>query len=405
MKIEPGTRNNSDEPINFRRGLRLGGGLCLTLAAIALWSGFGPPPSSRRTAMVKQAAFGKTPDGQAVELYTLTNAQGMEVHAMTYGGIILSLRVPDKQGRLGDVVLGYDSLEGYLAKSPYFGAIIGRYGNRIAKARFTLDGVEYQLPINNGPNSLHGGIKGFDKIVWHAEPFKNKNGVGIIFTHTSPDGDQGYPGNLTARITYTLTDQDELIFDYSATTDKPTPVNLTQHTYFNLAGEGSGDILGHTVMLNADHFTPINDQLIPTGEIRAVKGTPLDFTKPTTIGARINQKDEQLAFGQGYDHNFVLNRKGPGLVLAARATEPTSGRFLEVYTTQPGVQFYTGNFLDGTITGKSGHAYQRRSGFCLETQHYPDSPNHPNFPSTILRPGEEYKTRTIFKFGIQKSSR
>lgn len=355
--------------------------------------------------MVKHEAFGKTRDGQAVDLYTLSNAQGMEVRAMSYGGIILSLRVPDKQGRLGDVVLGYNSLEGYLTASPYFGSIIGRYGNRIAKGRFTLDGVEYKLAVNNGPNHLHGGLKGFDKVVWHAEPFKNKTGVGVIFTHTSPDGDEGYPGNLAVKITYTLTDQDELILDYHATTDKATPVNLTQHTYFNLAGEGSGDVLGHIVMLNADRFTPIDSTVIPTGELRPVKGTPLDFTRSTAIGARINQKDEQLAFGGGYDHNFVINRKGPGLVLAARVTEPTSGRVLEVYTTQPGVQFYTGNFLDGTITGKSGHTYQRRSGFCLETQHYPDSPNHPDFPSTILRPGEEYKTRTIYKFGIQKSAR
>ncbi len=355
--------------------------------------------------MVKHEAFGTTRDGQAVDLDTLTNAQGMEIRAMSFGGIILSLRVPDKQGRLGDVVLGYNNLEGYLTASPYFGAIIGRYGNRIAKGSFTLEGVEYKLAVNNGPNHLHGGLKGFDKVVWHAEPFKNKAGVGVIFTRTSPDGDEGYPGKLAVKITYTLTDQDELILDYNATTDKATPVNLTQHTYFNLAGEGSGDILGHVLMLNADRFTPIDSTLIPTGEIRPVKGTPLDFTKPTAIGARINQKDEQLAFGQGYDHNFVINRTGPGLVLAARVTEPTSGRLLEVYTTQPGVQFYSGNFLDGTITGKSGHTYPRRSGFCLETQHYPDSPNHPNFPSTILRPGKEYKTRTIYKFGIQKSAR
>ncbi len=355
--------------------------------------------------MVKQTEFGKMRDGQAVYLYTLTNAQGMEVRAMTYGGIILSLRVPDKQGRLGDVVLGYSNLEGYLTASPYFGAIIGRYGNRLAKGRFTLDGVEYKLAVNNGPNHLHGGLKGFDKIVWHAEPFKDKTGAGVIFTHTSPDGDEGYPGSLAMKITYTLTDQDELIFDYNARTDKATPVNLTQHTYFNLAGEGSGDVLGHIVMLNADRFTPVDSALIPTGEIRSLKGTPLDFTKPTAIGARINEKDEQLGFGGGYDHNFVINRKSPGLVLAARVTEPASGRVLEAHTTQPGVQFYTGNFLDGTITGKSGHAYQRRSGFCLETQHYPDSPNHPKFPSTILRPGEQYETRTIYKFGIEKSAR
>ncbi len=352
--------------------------------------------------MIKKEAFGATRDGHPVDLYTMTNTHGMEVRAMTYGGIITSLRVPDRNGHLDDVVLGYDSLEGYLKVNPYFGAIVGRYGNRIANGRFTLDGVEYKLATNNGPNALHGGLKGFDKVVWHAEPFERKDSVGVTFTYTSPDGEEGYPGNLQAKVTYTLNDDNELILDYQATTDKATPVNLTNHTYFNLAGEGKGDILGHEIMLNADNFTPVDKTLIPTGQIQSVKGTPLDFTQPTAIGARINQPDEQLVLGGGYDHNFVLNRKGEGLTLAARVHEPTSGRVMEVLTTQPGVQFYTGNFLDGTITGKQGHVYQKRYGFCLETQHYPDSPNKPEFPSMILRPGQDYSSRTVYKFSVQK---
>jgi aldose 1-epimerase len=354
--------------------------------------------------MVTKAAFGTTGDGKSVELYTLTNARGIEVRAMTYGGIIISLRVPDKDGQFNDVVLGYDNLNGYLTASPYFGAIIGRYGNRIAKGRFTLDGKEYTLATNNGPNHLHGGLKGFDKVVWQAESFESQDGVGVVFTYTSPDGEEGYPGNLKTKVTYTLTDQNELIFDYQATTDKATPVNLTQHTYFNVAGDGKRDILGHELLLNSDHFTPIDKTLIPTGEIRSVKGTPFDFTQPTAIGARINEKDEQLIFGLGYDHNFVLTRKGAGLSLAARVYEPTSGRVMEVYTTEPGVQFYSGNFLDGTITGKQGHVYKQRYGFCLETQHFPNSPNQPNFPSTILRPGQTYQSRTVYKFSVEKHS-
>jgi aldose 1-epimerase len=354
--------------------------------------------------MVTKEAFGTTRDGKSVDVYTLTNAHGIEVRAMTYGGIIISLRVPDKDGQFADVALGYDNLEGYLTASPHFGAIIGRYGNRIAKGRFTLDGKEYTLATNDGPNHLHGGVKGFDKVVWQAESFQTKDGVGVVFTYTSPDGEEGYPGNLSTQVTYTLTDQNELIFDYQATTDKATPVNLTQHTYFNLAGDAKRDILGHELMLNADHFTPVDKTLIPTGEIRSVKGTPLDFTKATAVGARINDKDGQLIFGRGYDHNFVLTRKGNGLSLAARVYEPTTGRVMEVYTTEPGVQFYSGNFLDGTITGKQGHVYKQRYGFCLETQHFPDSPNKPNFPSTILRPGQTYHSRSAYKFSVEKHS-
>lgn len=375
--------------------------LILGLAGLLLWTACEPSSPQRSKQMIDKQTFGNTKQGETVDIYTLTNSNGIEVRAITYGGIIVSLRTPDKNGKLDDIVLGFDSLDGYLAEHPYFGAIIGRYGNRIGNARFTLDGVEYKLPVNNGPNSLHGGLKGFDKVVWQAKPFENEQGVGIVFTHTSPDGDQGYPGNLTVKVTYTLNNQNELTFDYEATTDKPTIVNLTQHTYFNLAGASDGTILGHELMLNADQFTPVDATLIPTGEIRKVAGTPFDFTKPTPIGARIEADDEQIKFGPGYDHNFVLNRKGAGLSLAARVYEPTTGRVMEVYTTEPGVQFYSGNFLDGTLTGKGGHAYQKRSGFCLETQHFPDSPNKPEFPSTILRPGETYRSRTMYKFSVR----
>jgi aldose 1-epimerase len=359
--------------------------------------------SSRGSAhMVKKDPFGKTRDGQTVDLYTLTNARGMEVRAMTYGGIIVSIKVPDRTGKLDDVTLGFDSLDAYLAGHPYFGAIIGRYGNRIGQARFSLDGVEYKLAVNNGPNALHGGLKGFDKVVWQAESLDKKDSVGVVFSYTSPDGEEGYPGNLNVKVTYTLTDKNELILDYHATTDKATPVNLTNHTYFNLAGPGLRDILGHDIMINADSITPIDSTLIPTGEIRSVAGTPFDFHRLTPIGQRIEADDEQIKFGGGYDHNFVLNRKGDGLSLAARVREASTGRILEVYTTEPGVQFYTGNFLDGTKIGKEGHVYKRRFGFCLEAQHFPDSPNKPNFPSTILRPGKSYTSRTMYKFLVER---
>jgi aldose 1-epimerase len=350
---------------------------------------------------MKKEKFGSV-QGNAVTLYTLTNSNGLEVRATNFGGIIVSVRTPDKQGRMDDIVLGFDDLQGYLDNKPYFGAIIGRYANRIAAARFTLDGVQYSLAANNGPNSLHGGIKGFNKVVWSAEPFENFTGVGLIFTYTSKDGEEGYPGNLRAKVTYTLTDQNELTFDYEATTDKATPVNLTQHSYFNLAGDGRGDILGHELTLNADRFTPVDKNLIPTGELRAVKNSPLDFTKSTRIGSRINDKDEQLVLGHGYDHNFVIHRTDPGPVLAAHLREPQTGRVLDVYTTEPGVQFYSGNFLDGTITGKQGHVYKQRFGLALEPQHFPDSPNHPEFPSTILRPGQVYQSRTVYKFSVEK---
>jgi aldose 1-epimerase len=371
----------------------------MVLASLFPRTGLASPPTGKQG--VKKESFGTLPDGTPVDIYTMTNAQGMEIRATNYGGIVVSLRVPDKKGNLEDIALGFDDLKGYLTSSPYFGTIIGRYGNRIANGKFTLEGREYTLAKNNGPNSIHGGLKGFDKVVWHAEPFQNDAGVGIILTYTSKDGEEGYPGNLKTKVTYTLTDKNEWIIDYDAATDKATPVNLTQHTYFNLAGEGKGDVLAHTLKLNTSRFAPVDQNLIPTGELRPVKGTPMDFTQPTPIGARIDADYEQLRFGHGYDHNFVLDGKGSDSVLAARVKEPTSGRVLEVYTTEPGLQFYSGNFLDGTITGKQGHIYKQRYAFCLETQHFPDSPNHPDFPTTILKPGQKYQSRTIYKMSTE----
>jgi len=375
-----------------------------TARAIVLLLCLGQPACSTRRpeaplaegTHVTRAPFGTTTAGEAVDLVTLTNAHGMEVRVMTYGGIIVSLIVPDRHGAPGDVVLGYDSLAGYLEHSPYFGAIVGRYGNRIAKGRFTLGGTEYRLATNNGPNHLHGGTRGFDKVVWTADPFHNDSGVGVILQHTSPDGDEGYPGTLHAKVTYTLTERNELILDYEATTDRATPVNLTQHSYFNLAG--TGDILGHELMIAADNYTPVDTTLIPTGAIAPVAGTPFDFRTPHRIGARIGEDNAELRYGGGYDHNFVLARADTGLAFAARLTDSLSGRTLEIRTTEPGVQFYSGNFLDGSITGKGGTIYRHRTGLCLETQHFPDSPNHPGFPSTILEPGRIYRSRTVWTF-------
>jgi aldose 1-epimerase len=377
--------------------------MLLVVLALALAA----PPSGpsvmrstpRHPPTVTVAPFGTMPDGQTVEVYTLTNAGGMQVRAITYGAIIQAIRLPDRAGRLTDVTLGFDSLSGYLCDSPYFGAVVGRYANRIARGRFTLDGRTYRLATNNGPNALHGGVKGFDKVVWRARSFQRGDSVGVVFEHTSPDGDEGYPGTLRVSVTYTLTPADELVVDYTATTDRPTPVNLSQHSYFNLAGEGSGDILGHRVTIAAARYTPVDSTLIPTGEIASVAGTPFDFRQPTAVGARIEQPDPQLRYGKGYDHNFVLSRTGPGLVHAVRVEDPGSGRTLDISTTEPGVQFYSGNFLDGSIKGKSGHVYGHRSAVVFETQHFPDSPNHPNFPSTILRPGAELRSRTVFGFG------
>ena len=354
------------------------------------------------TAAVKRASFGTLPDGAAVEMFTLTNGRGMEVRTIPYGAIIVSIKVPDRAGRLDDVVLGFDDLDGYVKRRTFFGAVVGRYGNRIARGRFTLDGKTYELATNNGPNHLHGGVKGFDTRLWRAEPFDRDGASGVIYSLTSADGDEGYPGTLTARVTYTLTPANELTVEYEATTDKPTPVNLTQHSFFNLAGEGRGDILGHRLTLDADRFTPVDKTLIPTGELAPVAGTPLDFRTPTAIGARINDDHEQLRNGTGYDHNFVLNRSQAGLAHAARVEDPGSGRTLDISTTEPGVQFYSGNFLDGTVAGKSGHVYKQRYALCLETQHFPDSPNRSNFPSTILRPGERFQSKTVFAFGTVK---
>src|SRR5438105_6451555 len=361
----------------------------------AAWSGGGGGGARK--------PFGATARGEAVSVYTLKNAHGIELRVLDYGGIIVSLRVPDRNGRLDDVVLGFDSLGDYERGSPYFGALIGRYGNRIARGRFTLDGRTYTLATNNGPNHLHGGARGFDKVVWAAAPFERGDSVGLVLNYTSPAGEEGYPGTLRATVTYTLTNANQLIFDYHATTDRATPVNLTQHSYFNLAGDGKGDILGHVVTLNADRFTPVDSTLIPTGELKSVAGTPFDFRTRTPIGARIDQDDVQLRYGPGYDHNFVLNKAGDAHdpTFAARVYEPASGRVMEIYTTEPGLQFYSGNFLDGTLHGKGGVVYRRRYGFAMETQHYPDSPNKPTFPSTTLRPGESYHSRTIYKFGVQ----
>jgi aldose 1-epimerase len=368
--------------------------VALVLLTMTVLNGQGSAPSKRG---VTHAPFGKTSDGKAVEIYTLTNANGVEVKAMTYGCIITSLKVPDRAGTFADIVLGYDSLDGYLKDSPYFGAVVGRYGNRIAKGQFTLNGKTYKLATNNGPNHLHGGNKGFDKVLWNATEKSSADGVGVAFSRVSPDGEEGYPGNLQVTVTYTLTDQNELVVDYHAGTDKATPVNLTQHSYFNLAADG-GDILGHQLTIDADRYTPVDDTLIPTGQLANVAGTPFDFRKPTAIGARIDVDHAQLKNGKGYDHNWVLNRTGGGLQHAVRVLEPKSGRVIDIATTEPGVQFYSGNFLDGSIKGKGERVYTHRSGFCLETQHYPDSPNHPNFPSTILQPGQTYSSKTAFTF-------
>ena len=349
---------------------------------------------------IVKEVFGKA-DGKDVYLFTLTNANGLQTKITNYGGIVTHLMVPDRNGNLGDIVLGYDTLDEYIKNNPYFGALIGRYGNRIGKGKFTLEGKEYSLATNNGPNHLHGGNKGFDKVVWDAEPMQTEQGPALKLTYLSKDGQEGYPGNLKCTIVYTLTNDNELKVTYEAETDKPTICNLTHHSYFNLAGHNSGEILEHELMLNADNFTPVDETLIPTGEIRPVKGTPMDFTNPTAIGARINQDDTQLKYGLGYDHNWVLNKKDAEMSLAASVYEPENGRVMEIYTTEPGIQFYSGNFLDGTNVGKAGTVYEHRTGFCLETQHFPDSPNKPDFPSTVLRPGEKYTHLTIHKFSTR----
>lgn len=346
---------------------------------------------------LQQQPYGAAGRGRYADLYTLTNNHGISVALTNYGGIITALHTPDRNGELGDIVLGFDTLEEYVERSPFFGCLVGRFGNRIAGGKFELKGKSYELALNNGKNHLHGGKMGFDKVLWAAEPFSTPESVGVKLSYTSADGEEGYPGNLAVTVVYTLTDDNEFSLEYGATTDQTTIINLTNHTYYNLAGKG--DILDHVMQLNADHFTPVDATLIPIGELRSVTDTPLDFRTPTPIGARIDADDEQIRLGQGYDHNFVINGTPGELRRAALVTEPTSGRTLEVLTTQPGVQFYSGNLLPN-LTGKDNADYKRRYGFCLETQHFPDSPNQPTFPSVVLEPGERYEQTTVWKFGV-----
>ncbi|MEU5880101.1 aldose epimerase family protein [Spirillospora sp. NPDC047279] len=372
----------------------LAGGLMSVTAAA--------PASAAGASAVTKEPFGTMPDGTKIDRYTLSSGHGMKVRVITFGGIVQSLEVPDRRGRPGNVALGFGTLDGYLSptyrtENPYFGAIIGRYGNRIGDARFTLDGTTYPLTANDGKNTLHGGAKGFDQRVWKAEPVRGRDSAGLRLSYVSPDGEEGYPGTLRTTVTYTVTPKNELRIGYEATTDKATVVNLTNHTYFNLAGEGSGDIYDHRLQLGASKYTPVDSTLIPTGEIAPVQGTPLDFRKATAIGERIRDGHPQMVIGRGYDHNFVLDGGGP----AARVTEPASGRVMEVRTTEPGIQFYSGNFLTGRLVGTSGRMYRQGDGFCLETQHYPDSPNKPNFPSTTLRPDETYRTTTTYAFSAR----
>jgi aldose 1-epimerase len=376
--------------------------LAAALLAFATAAHADVPPA--KAASVTRAPYGTMPDGTAVEVFTLTNASGMEVRAITYGAFIVSLRVPDRSGSLDDVVLGFDSLEGYLGSGSHLGSVVGRYGNRIGGAKFTLDGKTYTLAANDGVNHLHGGKKGFDQYAWKGEEVRKGADVGVRLTLVSPDGDEGYPGRLETTVTYTLTPKDELVVDYAATTDEPTLVNLTNHSHFNLAGTNGSAIepvLDHLLQLHADRYTPFDGTRIPTGQIAPVEGTPLDFRKPTRIGARIDQDEAQMTLGKGYDHNSVVNRRGAGLVDAARAYDPKSGRVMDVRTTEPGIQLYTGNWL-GNEAGKSGRTYPRRSGFCLETQHYPDSPNRPEFPTTVVRPGTPYRSQTVFAFSVRR---
>jgi aldose 1-epimerase len=361
----------------------------------------GAPSNASGHPTITEDVFGTTPDGERVDRYTLSNGR-MRVRILTYGGILQTIEVPDRRGRLGNVTLGFDNLTDYLERSPFFGCITGRYANRIANGRFTLDGVVYdQLPINNPPNSLHGGTVGFDKHVWTATPIRNRDSVAVKLTFTSPAGDQGYPGTLSVAVTYTLTSDNGIRMDYRATTDAPTVVNLTNHAYFNLGGEGSGSIEDHQLLINAKRYTPVDATLIPTGALDPVAGTPMDFTRSTAIGARIRDGFGQLVIGRGYDHNYVLDRRDNAytkLELAARVSDPGTGRVLTIVTTEPGIQFYSGNFLDGTLVDTGGRMYRQGDGFALETQHYPNSPNQPNFPTTVLRPGQVYQTTTVYQF-------
>ena len=376
-------------------------GAIVAVAAVALSASLAQAaPMMMQRAAITQAPFGTMPDGKVATLYTLRNASGSQVQITNYGGTVTAIRVPDKNGVRGDVVLGFDTLKGYETKSPYFGALVGRYANRIAKGRFTLDGKNYKLAVNNGENHLHGGLKGFDKQLWNAKPMMLKNGPALELTLFSPAGQNSYPGNVNVRVRYTWQNNDELRISYRAVTDAPTVLNLTNHSYFNLRGAGLGTILDHQIKINADRYTPIDPTSIPLGPLERVAGTPFDFRTFHTIGERIGDDNTQLKNGAGYDHNFVLRNQTGQLKLAATVREPVSGRELRAYTTEPGVQFYTGNFLDG-VNGKYGRVYPKRSGFCLEAQHYPDSPNHPAYPTTTLRPGQTYRQTTVYRFSAR----
>jgi len=368
-----------------------------TVACILFLMGCATTPPSH--SQITRESFGRTKEGTSVDLFTLRNSKGMEARICNYGGIVVSLKVPDRHGKMEDVVLGYDHLDGYLTNNPFFGCLVGRYGNRIAGGKFVLEGKEYKLAVNNGPNALHGGLKGFDKVAWEPSVRTSPEGASLQLKYLSKDGEEGYPGNLSVTATYTVTEDNGLRLDYTATTDKATVVNLTQHSYFNLAPRGN--ILDHVVTMPADKLTPTDSTLIPTGELLPVAGTPFDFRKPTAIGARINQDNEQLKFGSGYDQNWVINKAPNELGLAARVVEPKTGRVLEVLTTEPAMQFYTANHLKD-ITGKGGWRYQPRDAFCMEPQHFPDSPNHPNFPSTVLKPGEVYRNTIIYRFSVER---
>ena len=372
---------------------------CLTMISC---SSNNQKEAADQKAGIEKATYGQLPDGQTADLFTLRNAAGMTAKITNYGGIVVELTAPDKDGKFEDVTLGQDSLSGYVKNNPYFGALIGRFGNRIAKGKFTLDGKSYDLFVNNMGNHLHGGKVGFDKVLWTATPVDGDEPA-LKLAYTAKDGEEGYPGNLSVEVTYTLQKDNALKIDYQATTDKPTIVNLTNHTYFNLVGGAKRDILDHVLTLNADQFIPVDQTLIPTGKLQPVAGTPFDFTKPTVIGSRINDStDTQIKYGGGYDHGWVLNGPANELKLAATVYEPTSGRVMEVRTTEPAIQFYTGNFLSGDVMGREGFPYKKRYAICLETEHYPDSPNQPSFPSTVLRPGETYKTTTIYQFSTRK---
>ncbi len=391
--------NKSDMKRNITQTLAAG---LLAVALAGCESMSSPNPKSS----VTKADFGKMPDGTPVEIYTLRNSKGTEARIMTYGGILQSLKMPDKNGKFDDVVLGFDSLDGYTAPGyvnacPYFGGLIGRYGNRIGGAKFTLEGQTYTLAPNNHGNSLHGGVKGFDKVVWSAKPSVGIHGPQLVLAYVSKDGEEGFPGNLEVTAIYTLTEDNALKLEYTARTDKPTVVNLTHHSYFNLSGQGDGDILGDLLYINADKTTPVDSGLITTGDYADVAGTPFDFRTPTAIGARINDPNPILQYGPGYDHNWVINKPLGQFGLMARVVDPKSGRVLEVLSDEPGLQFYTGNFLDGTITGKGGAVYKIHDAFCMEPQHYPDSPNHPNFPSTELKPGQTYHNIIEYKFSVE----